>query len=347
MTSVRGDLARAQALLDVKRYDEAASLLSLVVAVEPTDSRAWCLLAAAHLGIAQYQEATAAASRAITLAPSDDWPYRLASTAQQRLGHATAAWKAATEACRVAPDGWRPYVCLAKAELARQQVDFDAAERAAARARELAPDQPDVHYVSGLVSFTLAHWKAARAHQERALALNPAHSGALNELGRIKLRRGSPAHAARHFIHAAQSAPGESIYGQNVDLAVRSAVAQTIYIAYIGIFVLLCATMFGHLSRVTAVTGLAAPAALGAGFGAAQLWRMPPEARPLFRTRQIALPLGMVYGSILIVVVAATVVPASALTGTALAGIGLIFASGVAAGQILRRKQKRVKIPGT
>ncbi len=351
MTGVAPDLARALALLDVKRYDEAASLLALVVAVEPTDSRAWCLLAAAHQGTARYQEAAAAASRAITLAPSDDWPYRLASVAQLRLGNATAAWKAATEACRLAPDGWRPYVCLAQAELARQQVDFDTAERAAAKARELAPDEPEVHYVSGLVSFarcrgkTSRQCKAAWAHQERALALNPAHAGALNELGRIKLRHRSPARAAQHFIHAAQSAPGERVYGQNVELAVRNAVAGPIFIALMGSFVLLYATVAGYLPRVTVVAGLAALAALSAGFGAAQLWRMPPETRPLFRTRRVALTRGTAYGSILITVAAAAVVPARALTGTLLAGSGLIYASGLAVGQMLRRKHERIKSP--
>jgi hypothetical protein len=44
-------------------------------------------------------------------------------------------------------------------------------------------------------------------------------------------------------------------------------------------------------------------------------------------------------------VVAAIVVPASALVGTLVAGFGLIFASGFAVGQILRRKQERIKIP--
>jgi hypothetical protein len=202
-----------------------------------------------------------------------------------------------------------------------------------------------VHYVSGLVSFANRHWKAARAHQERVLALNPAHSAALNELGRIKLRRRRPARAARHFIQAAQSAPGESIYGQNVDIAVRSAVALAIYIASIGSFVLLYVTMIGHLPRVMIVAGLVALAALGAGFGAVQLWRMPPETRPLFRTRRVALALGTAYGSIVIVVVAAAVVPASALAGTLLAGIWLILASRFAVWRILRRKPEPVKTP--
>jgi tetratricopeptide (TPR) repeat protein len=148
MTKVAQDLARAIVMLDLKRHGEAASLLVHVVAAEPADSRAWCLLATAHLGMGQYQEAADAARRAITLTPFDDWPYRLASTAERHLRNDIAALTAATEACKLTPNHWRAYTCLAQAELAR---GYDAAERAAAKARELAPDEPEVHFVSGLI----------------------------------------------------------------------------------------------------------------------------------------------------------------------------------------------------
>lgn len=91
------------------------------------------------------------------------------------------------------------------------------------------------------------------------------------------------------------------------------------------------------------MAGLGTFAALGAGLGAMQLWRMPPEARPLFRTRQVALALATGYGSILTVIVAAAVAPATALTGTLAAGSRLIFATLVAVVLILRRKPKQVK----
>ena len=118
-------LAQASVLLDLERYGEAAGLLARIVAAEPQDSRAWCLLAAAHLGAGRYKEAAAAASRAITLAPSDERPYRLASIAQRQLGQITAAISSADQACRLAPDEWRAYVCLVQALLATE-TDFRA-----------------------------------------------------------------------------------------------------------------------------------------------------------------------------------------------------------------------------
>lgn len=338
MTGVRDDLDRARVLLDLKRYDEAASLLALVVAVEPEDSRAWCLLARAHLGKDQYQEAAVAAKRAITLAPSDDWPYRLASMAHRHNGHSTSAWKAATEACKLAPDQWQSYVCLAQAELARQ-VDSEAAERAAAKARELAPYEPEVHYVSGLVSFANLRWKAARAHQEHTLALDPGHSGALNELGRIKLKHFSHARAAQHFIQAAQSAPGVSAYSRNVEVVIRRVVSLTIYAASVASIVLFDVTMNKHVARVVVVLGYAAIAALSAGWGAMQLWRLPPQTRPLFRTRRFVLALGVAYGSILLAAITAAVTPAHSLSGALLAATALIVISRFAAYAILRHNR--------
>jgi tetratricopeptide (TPR) repeat protein len=334
MSGARDDLARASMLLDLRRYGEAAGLLASIIAAEPADSRAWCLLAAAQLGNSQYQEAAAAASRAITLAPADNWPYRLASTAQRHLGNITAALTAANEACKLAPDEWRAYTCLAQALLATE-VDFKAAERAAATALRLAPDEPDAHFIAGKVSYAREEWRKARAHQERALGLNPAHSGALNELGRIGLHDGGHARAAQHFVQAAQSAPGVSTYRQNVELVVRRLITRTIYAASIGSLLLMYLTTI-RPTRGPIVIGYAVIVALSAGFGAIQLRRMPPQIRPLFRTRRVRLALAVAYGSILIAVAVAAATPADALSGAILAVTALIITSRLAAVAILR-----------
>jgi Flp pilus assembly protein TadD len=178
MTDVTRGAEQARALLDVKRYDEAISLLVRLVSADPADGRVWCLLATAHLGAGHLQEALTAARRAISLEPSGDWPYRLASIAHRHLGNVGTAVAAAKEACSLAPHEWRAHVCLAQARLATG-VNFQGAEEAAAVALRLAPLEPDVHYTPGQVSYAQAEWKAARAHLERTLALDPAHGGRL------------------------------------------------------------------------------------------------------------------------------------------------------------------------
>jgi tetratricopeptide (TPR) repeat protein len=348
VTEVARDLAQASVLLDLKRYDEAASLLARIVAAEPQDSRAWCLLAATHLGAGRYKEAAAAASRAITLAPSDERPYRLASIAQRHLGQITAAISSANQACKLAPDEWRVYVCLAQALLATErdflaQLErsyeeyFQDAERAAATALRLAPYEPDAHVTAGQVSYAQRKWKAARAHQERALALNPAHGGALNELGRISLRRGGSPRAASHFIQAARSAPGVSTYGRNAEISVQRVLAVTTLAVYLASWALMIALDIS-VSRWPAVLGYALAIALVTGYGAVQLRRMPPEMRLLLRTRRAGLALGALYGAVLIEVITAAVTSAGSWPFVIFGPGALIIASLFAARLLRRRK---------
>ena len=336
MAEVVRDVAHASVLVDLKRYHEAASVLACILAAEPADGQAWCLLAAARLGAGRYREAVAAAGRAITLAPADDWAYRLASTAHRHLGNVAAAVATASEACRLAPHEWRAYVCLARAQLATE-VDFIAAERAAASALRLAPLEPDAHFTAGQVSYAQERWKAARAHQERVLSLDPTHSGALNELGRIRLHRGDHPRAARHFIQAVRSEPAVNAYAQNAEVTVRRVMALTLQAAWYGSSVLLVLIIAVGASRALGI-GCAAAIGLIAVFAGVQLWRMPPGMRPLLRTRRVALALGVVYGAILIAGITAAVTPARVLPGAMLAATALILVSAVAARVILRRK---------
>ena len=335
MTEVTVELDRARVMLDLKRYDQAASVLARIVAEEPAHSRAWCMLAAAHLGSGRYQETLAAAGRSIALAPSDDWPYRLVSVAQVHLGDTAAAIHAANEACRLAPNTWRAHLCLAQAELATK-ANYSAAERAAANARRLGPDEPDVYFVSGKISLARRELRAAREHQESALALDPTHSGAQNELGRISLHRAGLAQAARHFIQAARSAPRTSIYSRNVEVVVGRVVNLVIYMACLACLGLVYATTVIQLSRTTVVLGLAGITALGTCLGVLQIWRMPPETRPLFRTRRVVRALGLVYASFVIAMIAAAVAPTEALPATLIATVAITTASRFAASLILR-----------
>jgi Flp pilus assembly protein TadD len=297
---LRQELARASAMLDVKRYDEAARLLARVVAAEPDSARAWCLMARAHLGAGRFAEAAEVANRAVALDPADEWPHRLASNALVHLGHHTAALRAAREACRLAPSYWQAHVCLAQAALAAQRLD--AATNAAARARALAPNEPDVHFLSGKVSLGRGDLTAAREHQERALALDPAHSGAMNELGRIRLRRNDPAGAIRHFLSAARATPEERIYARNIDVVILRTVSRTIYVFTLIALVLIWVPAVTHVSRLPFAISIGSLAVLAA---AAFMWmvlRLPPEARRVvrrtLRTRRVAAAFGLALGGV-------------------------------------------------
>ena len=337
MIETTDGLARASAMLEVKRYEQAATLLAQLVAAEPDDNQAWGLLARAHLGAGRYSEAAGAAGRAAVLAPWDDWPHRLISKAHLYQGQPARAMLAAHEACRLAPQEWRPYLCLAQAALATE-VDFDVAAEAAATARRIAPGEPDVHFVAGMVSLAQGNRNAARAHQERALALDPAHSGALNELGRISLQRLGVARGARHFLQAARQAPRVSVYGYNLEVVVRRTVGLVISVATLASCVLTYMAALVHLPRIPLVAGLALIAVLAAAFGAVQLRRMPPELQPLFRRRRVVLASAAAYGSILVALAVAAVTPAAALPGALVAVTLLVGCSRLIAFGLLRQR---------
>src|ERR1700759_278427 len=106
MTELRQELARADAMLDMKRYDQACGVLARLGAAEPENARAWCLLARAHLGAGRHQQAVDAANRAVSLDPADEWPHRLASNALLHPDNYPEGLGAGMEARRLAPGHW-------------------------------------------------------------------------------------------------------------------------------------------------------------------------------------------------------------------------------------------------
>jgi tetratricopeptide (TPR) repeat protein len=313
MIETRQELARASAMLDVRRFDEATKLLAQIVAAEPDSSRAWCLMARAHLGADRYTDAIAAANRAVALDPADEWPHRLASNALVHLGNYPDALRAADQACRLAPGFWQTHVCVAQAALAAHRLDV--ANAAAARARALAPNEPDVHFLSGKVSLSGGELVAAREHQERALSLDPTHSGAMNELGRIRLRRHDTAGAIRHFINAARAAPDEHIYSRNIDVVILRTVSRTIYAFTLFALILIWVPAVTHVSRVPFIIGLGVLGLLTVlAFGWLVL-RLPREARLLvrrtLRTPRVTLALALAVGGVAIAFAIVVFTPAS------------------------------------
>jgi Flp pilus assembly protein TadD len=293
-------LARASAMLDLRRFDEASELLARVVAAEPESSRAWCLMARAHLGADRFAEAVEVANRAVALDPADEWPHRLASNALVHLGNHSDALRAAYEACRLAPSYWQTHVCVAQAALAARRLD--AATDAAARARALAPNEPDVHFLSGKVSLARGDLTAAREHQEQALALDPAHSGAMNELGRIRLRRHDAAGAIRHFISAARATPDERIYSRNIDVVILRTVSRTIYLFTLIALILIWVPAVTHINRFPFVIGLGVLGVITVGCFVWLVLRLPREARLMvrgtLRTPRVAAALALAVGGV-------------------------------------------------
>ncbi len=338
MTELSHELARAGAMLDLKRYDQAASLLARLVAAEPDSGRTWCLLARAHLGTGQYKEAATAANRAVALAPSDEWPHRLASNALMHAENYPEALRAANEACRLAPDRWQTHVCVAQAALAARMLDV--AVQATMTARAIAPNEPDVHFLSGKVSLARGDLAAAREHQERTLALDPAHSGAMNELGRIKLRAQDAMGAIRHFIRAARSAPGEKVYSHNVDVVILRTLTRMLYLISLIAVVFIFVPAAADLARFSFATTLPVAGCLLAALCAWLVLRMPAEARRLLwralHRRRVAAAVAVAIGGIAAAFTTLGLTPANLVSPMVLVAVVLIMGSRLLAFAILR-----------
>ena len=341
MTELPQELARASAMLDVRRFDEALALLARVVSAEPESSRAWCLMARAHLGAERYTEAISAANRAVSLDPADEWPHRLASNALVHLGNFPDALRAADEARRLAPGYWQTHVCVAQAALAGQRPGVAA--EAASRARALAPNEPDVHFLSGKVSLARGQLAEAREHQEQALALDPAHSGAMNELGRIRLRRHDTAGAIRHFISAARATPEERIYSRNIDVVLLRTVSRTIYVFTLVALILIWIPAVTHLDRLPFVIALGMTVGLTAACFAWIVLRMPREARRLvrrtLRAPRVAAALALASGGVAVAFGLVAFAPAADLTEVLPVAVVITVAARLAAFAALRGRR--------
>jgi tetratricopeptide (TPR) repeat protein len=228
------------------------------------------------------------------------------------------------------------------------------AQRAVATARELAPDEAEVDYAAGQVSRAAGDQDAAIAHFRRTLADNPAHGGALNELGRIWLDRGQTGQAAEHFIRAVRTAPGEAAYGRNVSVAVarmeasgRRLVAWVIYLSWV-LMLLALAGGQATVNWTVTLTALVAAAATVTGVVLVQLRRLPREARVLFQGGDLALALGVCLCSLAVGVPAAQIAIAR-WPAAVLPVVAVMIAARLAAFRILRRgaARRRAQLPGS
>lgn len=282
-------------MIDVRHYAEASGLLARLLAAEPS-GRGWCLMATARLGEGDNAGALDAANRAIMLSPADGWPHRLASSALWSIGYYPESLRAALEARRLEPGLWQSHASVAQA--AASADDLKLAAGAAREVLRLAPQEPEAHYVAGRVSFALSDYDQAEVHQRRALAADPAHAGALNELGRLELKGDHPVRAVRMFARASATAPVSPVYAGNVELAVIRAASLVIYaVAAAGeVVVMVCAALRLPMTRtIGPLTGaLAVAGCLLAVAG----WRVPVATRRVIsqvaRRWRVAVPIGII-----------------------------------------------------
>jgi tetratricopeptide (TPR) repeat protein len=86
----------------------------------------------------------------------------------------------------------------------QRKREFDEARKHFEKAVQMAPGNPDVHYLLGMLEYVQQHFEAARGKFEAALSIYPAHERALLALGELQLRQGDPAAASQTLEKAYQ-----------------------------------------------------------------------------------------------------------------------------------------------
>jgi tetratricopeptide (TPR) repeat protein len=81
---------------------------------------------------------------------------------------------------------------------------YDAARMHFEKAAKMAPGNPDIQYLLGILEYAEEHFDAARAKFQAALAIYPSHERSLLSLGELELRRGNAPGAAEILEKAYQ-----------------------------------------------------------------------------------------------------------------------------------------------
>jgi TolA-binding protein len=84
-----------------------------------------------------------------------------------------------------------------KAAAKMRQQKYDEARQHFEKAVKMAPGNPDVQYMWGMLEYYQQHYDAAQTRLETAISINPSHERALVTLGEIQLREKKDAQAAQ------------------------------------------------------------------------------------------------------------------------------------------------------
>lgn len=209
-----GAADQALALLQLGRGSEAVPILSAALAERPDDSRLLRLMSWACRVCGRPGEALEHAKHAIRGDPVGASNYFQASLAYQDLGCGREAVILAEETVRFAPESWWAHARLSASMVAARQSPRRALA-AAEKAVELAPDEAYAHFCLGHCLHVMDRRRKAVKCYERALALDPNHAVALNNLAVLRMEK-APLRAARDLQAALSADPGFELSKFNI-----------------------------------------------------------------------------------------------------------------------------------
>jgi tetratricopeptide (TPR) repeat protein len=219
-----GWAARASALMELRRYDDALDAARHGLAEQPDSYQLRCLESQALLGLEHGEDAQRAAERAIAAQPAGEWGHRLRAhallqqAAQERSlvrnGLLNEAARSAQQSVAVAPQLLSGYLTLTTVAVAKR--DIRAADEASRQAVTLAPASSAAWVARSQAALAARQWAEAEEAARMALQHDPENYAAHNNLGVALRHRGKNRDAAAALTRAARIDPGRETAQNNL-----------------------------------------------------------------------------------------------------------------------------------
>lgn len=285
-------LQQALSLAEVNRLDAAMPLVHRALAADPDDVTALTVLAYCLSMAGRHEEVLAVTRQAAALAPDDSQVHQLQARALVGLHHYRAAIAAAREGHRLAPDDAQSSLTLAIALAAVGNTrNILAAAVAVARARALAPENPDVHFFDGYLQFRMAEFGRARAAYRHALSLAPEDETALLALACLDIDRGRALLGTSAMGDSLHAAPTDDVVLRTATVSARAVLWLLTDIACVPLAAaVIAAVLFreeiaGPVGVGCAVASVLAGVSTARAFLRSRLRRLPAQIRTLIRAK--------------------------------------------------------------
>ncbi|HTO06471.1 MAG TPA: tetratricopeptide repeat protein [Myxococcota bacterium] len=276
-------LARANAAIELRRWDDAVREAGLAIAANPNDANGYYALARGLWGLERNTAALEALGTASAKRPEWFLPHVLRSDIERSLGWPRKALAAAEEAVRLGPHSAAAHIAVA---LSAQKVGESLRARSECeRALELAPQDAWIQRLAGDVYLAQKQNVLAEKHYRQSLAISAADGAALNNLALVLNRQGKTDEALDTYRAAIRADPTLRVAKRNLRSVLRTKSAK---VSTGGLFFLAWIALYLGAAGGAILAALGGTAALALlAYGVARLFRPPrvssrdPELREL------------------------------------------------------------------
>ncbi|OBA59516.1 hypothetical protein A5647_17940 [Mycobacterium sp. 1100029.7] len=195
----------ADAYFDTENYERGREVLRRSLAQHPEDPALLAQHARAEYVLENYAGAAHSAYAALAVAPQHELAMRIYALSLDSLGRPGDALWMAWRGVKTHPN--EPLQHRVYARLLQKSVQLQSALIVVDEALRLDPASPDGLVLRGSILHDMGRIRESTDSYRQALALEPNHAAALNNMAVNRLQRGKFGHALRGFLGAAGSDP--------------------------------------------------------------------------------------------------------------------------------------------